>query len=151
MSRLRRSLLLSSLVVTGVLAAGVTNAAASVKVCLPVLAHGVGHDNGDFTTDATISSLGFMVGTSHAEFMPTDSPPDRQNFAGTITFTTALGKLYAPVAGSFFPTGEFTARSNKSVSGTGLLRGVTGMLDIRGTEDFQTFDFTEKITGRLCL
>src|SRR4051794_36891605 len=130
----RRFWLLVAAVTAGTLSAAAGSASAADHVCVPVFATGVGQDNGDFTTNATISSLGFMVGTSAAAFEPTASPPDRQNFTGAIVFTTAAGTLTAPVDGTFFPSGEFTATSN-SVSGTGLLRGVTGKLDIHGTED----------------
>ena len=145
MSLLRRSLLLFGLVLAGTFSAGVASAAAAGQVCLPVYATGVGHDNGDLTTDARIFSLGFMVGTSHAEFELTPT-----GFSGPIVFTTALGKLTAKVDGVVdFTTGKFEATST-SVSGAGLLRGVTGQLKITGTQD-QRGDFTEMITGRLCL
>jgi hypothetical protein len=150
-SPLRRSVLVFGLVVAGTLSGGVASASASGKVCLPVFATGVGQDLGGGQTRADISSLGFMVGTSTAQFVPTpDSTPEVLVFTGSIVFSTALGMLTAPVNGTFdLGTGRFEANSNASVSGTGLLRGVTGTLNIHGTQT--GIDFIERITGRLCL
>jgi hypothetical protein len=127
-------------------AAGGNNA----RICLPVLATGVGQDNFDFTTDATIRSHGILLGTTHAEFTPTGGTPPTVTFTGPIDFTTAIGTLTAQVAGSVnTATGAFASQST-SLSGTGAFRGVTGSLKLVGTENLQTGAFTETITGRLC-
>ena len=47
-------------------------------------------------------------------------------------------------------SGVFRATST-SLTGTGLLRGVSGGVTLEGLEDFATLRFTETITGRLCL
>ena len=46
-------------------------------------------------------------------------------------------------------SGAFRATST-SLTGTGLLRGVTGRVTLAGLEDFATLRFNETITGRLC-
>jgi hypothetical protein len=120
------------------------------RICLPVLATGVGQDNFDFTTDATIRSHGILLGSTHAEFTPTGGTPPTVTFTGPIDFTTTIGTLTAQVAGSVnTATGAFASQST-SLSGTGAFRGVTGSLKLVGTENLQTGAFTETITGRLC-
>jgi hypothetical protein len=47
-------------------------------------------------------------------------------------------------------SGAFRA-SSTSLTGSGLLRGVSGSVTLEGLEDFATLRFTETITGRLCL
>lgn len=60
-------------------------------------------------------------------------------------------ELTAQVAGTFdVASGVFRATST-SLTGTGLLRGVSGGVTLEGLEDFATLRFTETITGRLCL
>ena len=67
-----------------------------------------------------------------------------------IDFTNALGRS-ARWHGTFdVASGAFRATST-SLTGTGLLRGVSGSVTLEGLEDFATLRFTETITGRLCL
>jgi hypothetical protein len=140
--RLRAAVLLPLAVL---LVAASPAAASGPRICVPVKAQGAGHDNGDLTTDARITTHGILLGTTHAEFQPTDT-----GFTGPIVFTTRIGTLTAVVDGSFLATpGAFAAQSN-SVTGTGAFRGVTGDIHIEGLEDLSSFDFTETITGRLC-
>jgi hypothetical protein len=148
----RKALYVTVTILMALLTAAPAHAAGSDKarLCLPVLATGVGQDNFDFTTDATIRSHGILVGTSHAEFTPTGGTPPTVTFTGPIKFTTAIGTLTALVAGSVnTATGAFASQST-SLSGTGAFRGVTGSLKLVGTENLQTGAFTETITGRLC-
>lgn len=125
--------------------------ARSARICLPVLATGVGQDLGNFTTTATIRSHGVLLGTTSATFTPTGADETTVTFTGPIVFTTSIGTLTAQVDGSFnTATGAFASQST-SVDGTGAFRGVTGSLKFVGTEDLQEpHTFTETITGRLC-
>jgi hypothetical protein len=122
----------------------------SARICLPVLASGVGQDLGNFTTTATIRSHGVLLGTTNATFTPTGGDETTVTFTGPIVFTTAIGTLTAQVDGSVnTATGAFASQST-SVDGTGAFRGVSGNLRLVGTENLQTGAFTETITGRLC-
>ena len=47
-------------------------------------------------------------------------------------------------------SGAFQA-SSTSLTGSGVLRGVSGSVTLEGLEAFATLRFTETITGRLCL
>jgi hypothetical protein len=140
--RLRPAVLIALAVV---LVAASPAAASGSRICVPVEAQGAGQDNGDFTTDATITTRGILLGRTHAEFTPTAT-----GFTGPIVFTTAVGTLTAQVNGSFdLATGAFQAQST-SVTGRGAFRRVTGDIRIAGLEDLGTGAFTETISGRLC-
>ena len=103
--------------------------------CLPVDATGVGQDLGGGQTTATITGVDGTVAS----------------FVGPIVFTGLGGTLTAQVTGTLdVTTGVFTSTST-SVTGTGLLRRVTGDLTFTGTEDLTTGAFTEAIHGRLCV
>jgi len=57
----------------------------------------------------------------------------------------------AQVRGDFdLVTGAFQA-SSTTITGTGLLRHVTGDVSIAGTENLTTGSFTEELIGTLCL
>ena len=127
-------------------ASGATNR----RVCLPVVASGVGQDLGNFMTTATISSHGLLLGTTNATFTPTGGDATTVTFTGPIVFTTRIGSLTAQVDGSVnTATGAFASQSS-AVTGTGAFSGVTGHLTLAGTENLETGAFTETITGRLC-
>jgi hypothetical protein len=122
---------------------------ASARICLPVLATGVGRDLGNLTTEATVSSFNIPLGTTHATFVPDEVTPTALTFHGPIVFTSRIGTLTAQSDGSVnLATGEFVSQSN-DLSGTGAFRGVTGSLRFAGTEA-PDLTFTERITGRLC-
>jgi hypothetical protein len=124
--------------------------ARSARICLPVLASGVGQDLGNFKTTATIRSHGVLLGTTSATFAPTGGDETTVTFTGPIVFTTSIGTLTAQVEGSVNTvTGAFASRSTR-VDGTGAFSGVSGNLRFVGTEDLHTGAFTETITGRLC-
>lgn len=140
------TLIASAVVAAPANASGATRA----RICLPVVATGVGQDLGNFMTTATISSHGVLLGTTNATFMPTGGDGTTVTFTGPVVFTTRIGALTALVDGTFnTATGAFVSHST-SVSGTGAFRGVTGDLRLVGTENLQTGAFTETITGRLC-
>lgn len=139
------------------LSAGVAQAASTHQMhalCAAVRAQGVGQDVGNGTTEATITSHGVVLSTTHAMFTPTGMTGTNLAFEGPIMFTpraSSLGTLTAQVTGAFdLSTGEFHA-SSTSITGTGLLRHITGDLSIAGTEDLTTLRFTEVLTGRFCL
>ena len=120
-------------------------------ICVPVRATGVGQDLGGGRTQATISRHGLVVGHTTAAFTINQVVGTTASFTGPIVFTNALGTLTAQVAGTFdVASGAFRATST-SLTGTGLLRGVSGSVTIEGVEDFATLRFTETITGRLCI
>jgi hypothetical protein len=73
------------------------------------------------------------------------------SFTGPIVFTNTLGTLTAQAAGTFDVAGGAFRATSTSLTGTGLLRGVSGGVTLVGLEDFATLRFTETITGRLCL
>lgn len=102
-------------------------------------------------TQATISSHGLAVGHTAAAFTINQAVRTTASFTGPIDFTNALGTLTAQVAGTFdVASGAFRATST-SLTGTGLLWGISGSVTLEGLEDFATLRFTETITGRLCL
>jgi hypothetical protein len=142
----------ATLIASSLLAAPAhASAGRDARICLPVSATGVGQDNGDFTTTATITSHGIPLGTTHATFTPTGGDATTVTFSGPIKFTTYIGTLTAEVDGFVnLTTGVFGAAST-SVRGTGAFRGVTGDLTFAGLENLQTGAFTETITGRLCV
>jgi hypothetical protein len=120
-------------------------------ICVPVRATGVGQDLGGGRTQATISSHGVVVGHTAAAFTIHQVVGTSASFTSPIVFTNTLGTLTAQVAGTFdVASGAFRATST-SLTGTGLLRGVSGVVTLEGLEDFATLRFTETITGRLCL
>ncbi len=121
------------------------------RLCTPVRATGVGLDLGGGMTTATISSHGIVLGHTHASFTMGPITGTSASFSGPIVFTSDLGSLTANVAGAFdVSTGAFHATS-QSVTGTGLLRRVTGRVTIDGLENLSTGSFTETIAGRLCV
>ena len=123
-------------------------------LCVSVRAQGVGQDLGNGATEATITSHGVVVGTTHAMFTPTGMTGTSLAFDGPIVFTpklSSVGTLTAQVTGAFdLSTGAFHA-SSTSITGTGLLRHITGDVSIAGNEDLTTGSFTEELTGTLCL
>jgi hypothetical protein len=120
-------------------------------ICVPVHATGVGQDLGGGKTQATISSHGLVVGPTNASFAINQVVGTTASFTGPIVFTSPLGTLTANVAGTFdVASGAFGATST-SITGTGLLRRVSGSVTLAGLEDLATLGFTETITGRLCL
>jgi hypothetical protein len=134
-----------------VAARGAAHAAAAHTRCATVEATGTGQDLGNGQTTATVSVGGVTVGTTSATFTITGSEGTTLFFEGPITFTGLGGTLTANVTGTLdAATGDFTSTST-SVTGTRSLRAVTGDLTFSGHEDLVTGDFTESITGNLCL
>ena len=122
----------------------------SHTICAPVYATGGGQGLGG-RTQATISSHGLVVGHTAAAFTINQVVRTTASFTGPIVFTNTLGTFTAQVAGTFdVASGAFRATST-SLTGTGLLRGVSGSVTLEGLEDFATLRCTETITGRLCL
>ncbi len=119
--------------------------------CVPVAASGVGQDLGGGQTTATISVAGVEVGTTAAAFTITGVDVNIASFTGPIVFTGLGGTLTAQVTGTLDVTTGVFGSTSTSVTGTGLLRRVTGDLTFTGTEDLATGAFTESIRGQLCL
>lgn len=128
-------------------------AALASAPCTPVRLSGTGQaDLGAFTTTATLSWHGHVVGTTRASFTPTGGDATTATFTGPIVFIPHRlpGTLTATVTGAItLNDGAFTNDST-SVTGSGRLAGVTGQLHFAGVEDLSTGVFTETVTGRLC-
>jgi hypothetical protein len=128
------------------------------SICLPVYLTATGQDLGPDTeghlmTTSTVLLAGHPVATTKATFTPSGSPTgDALAFTGPIVFTfgSQPSTLTANVQGSVnLSTGVFQATSI-TVTGVGLLSGVSGSLVFRGTENLATGAFTETIRGTLC-
>ena len=120
------------------LPAGVAQAAAghhAHAACALLRARGDGQDLGNGVTEATITTHGVVLGTTNAIFTPTGLTGTDLAFDGPIVFTpklAGLGTLTAQVTGaSDLSTGAFQVTST-SLTGTGLLRHVTGHVSIAG-------------------
>jgi hypothetical protein len=153
MSCIRRCLLAGSAGLVVLTCAGVAQAKSRVarQLCVPVHATGVGQDLGNGMTEATISSHGVVLGTTHATFTPTTVTPTAESFTGPIVFSSNVGMLTAQVTGAVDLTaGTFTATST-SITGTRFLRAVGGQVTLSGSENLTTGAFTETITGKLCI
>jgi hypothetical protein len=148
----RRSLLAALAVSCAVPA---TDAAAAAPrragpVCVPILATGVGQDLGGGMTEATISAGGIAVGRTNASLTTTGVTGTKASFVGPLVFTSRAGTLAAQSTGSVdVTTGDFRTTAT-DLTGTGLLRGITGNVTLVGNENLTTGAFTETITGRLC-
>jgi len=121
--------------------------------CVSVTADGVGQDLGGGVTEATLSVGGRTIGTTRAAFTLGTISGTAAPFTGPLVFTPnrVPGTLTAQLTGAFdVTTGVFTATST-SVTGTRALRGVTGAITIRGTENFADGTSTETISGELCV
>jgi hypothetical protein len=152
-SLVHRCSLVAALAAVVALPAGSAQAAAprTHAICVPIHATGVGRDLGSGQTEATISSHGLVVGRTHASFTINQVVGTTASFTGPIVFTSAPGTLTAQVAGTFDVASGAFAVTSTSITGTGLLRGVSGSVNLAGLEDLATFGFTETISGRLCL
>jgi hypothetical protein len=130
--------------------AGATLPLRAVVGCVPIRASGVGQDLGGGVTEATISVGGLAVGRTNASFTTTGLSGTIASFTGPVVFSSLAGTLTAEAAGSLdVTTGDFRTTST-SLTGTGLLRGITGQVTLVGNENLTTGSFTETITGRLC-
>jgi hypothetical protein len=132
--------------------------AAPLKVCAPVFLTAVGQelppDSQGLHTTGTASLAGVPVATTNATFAPAGQPAGAiLSFSGPIVFTPISGgspTLTANVLGTVdLGSGAFPATTT-SVTGTGVLAGVSGSLTFRGTENLSTRVFTETITGKVC-
>jgi len=133
------------------------------KVCAPVSLTAVGQDQGadsqgNLHTTATASLAGVPVAvpvaTTNATFTPGGPPTGTTlSFSWPIVFTpisSGSPTLTANVLGTVdVGSGVFRATTT-SVTGTGVLAGVSGSLTFQGTEDLGTGVFTETITGKVC-
>lgn len=152
MAPVRKCSLLAALTSVDIAPPGAAQGAAlpAGPICLPISATGVGQDLGGGNTEATISIRGVEVGRTNASFTTTEVVGTIASFTGPIVFNSLPGKLTAQVAGTVdLATGAFQATST-SVTGTGLLRGITGRVTLVGHQNFTTGGFTETLTGQLC-
>jgi hypothetical protein len=137
------------LAVAGALASG--GFAQAAESCHKINAKGIGQNNGDFTTDATIIGGGLLNGTTHASFTLTGFSPPIASFTGSIVVMTHTGSLTTSVNGTLdIVTGEFITAGGV-IGGTGKLAGATGTLVFQGDQDVTTGQFTEQVTGVVCV
>jgi hypothetical protein len=107
------------------------------------------------TTEADIIGGGILNGTTRAEFVFT-GPPDPQTgeipFDGELVLTTKHGVLtFNAVNGALNGgTGKFSTELYV-IGGTGRFSNATGSLFISGITNLDTGDFTEDISGEICL
>ncbi len=131
--------------------------ASTSRLCVPVRAVGVGQDNGvnaqgQLTTTGTVLVGGVEVATSQATFTPGTQSATALSFSGPIVLASEVdaSMLTAEVNGSVdLSTGKFTATST-SVTGTGVISGISGHLRFKGRENLGTGEFQENISGKLC-
>jgi hypothetical protein len=129
-----------------------TAVGASSTVCVPVRATGIGQDLGNFRTRADIFVGGVRVGSTAATFAPTGQVGSTVTFSGPIEFTArlGLGTLTVSATGSVDVTTGVFESAGPVTAATGALRGTSGALTFRGTENLSTGAFTESVTGQLC-
>lgn len=117
--------------------------------CRALHATGVGTDNGDGTTSATLYQGDRAIGTSEG-MLAGEIVDGMLAFTGTIVLTTSRGSLEATVEGTFDTvTGDFAARS-VDISGKGPMKNATGRLRLAGTQDLVTGEFTEVVQAKVC-
>jgi hypothetical protein len=117
--------------------------------CRALHATGVGTDNGDGTTSATLYQGDRTVGTSEG-VLAGEIVDGMLAFTGTIVLTTSKGSLEAAVEGTFDTvTGDFAARS-VDISGKGAMKNAAGRLRLAGTQDLVTGEFTEVVHAKVC-
>jgi hypothetical protein len=131
---------------------------AGPTICLPVRLTGTGDGlpddgSGSIRTEALISFARVPVATTIATFTPQPSPVGGPlSFIGPIVFTPRAGTstFTAQVQGTVdLDSGKFRAQST-SITGTGVLAGISGSLTFAGTQDLASGKFTESIRGSLC-
>ena len=120
--------------------------------CRALHATGVGTDNGDGTTSATLYQGEREVGTTEGALVPGVPVDGVLPFTGTIVLTSfKKGTLEALVEGTFDTvTGEFAARS-VDIEGKGPMKNATGKLRLAGVQDLTTGQFTEVVHARICV
>jgi len=156
MKSLGSIILLTLIFVVGI-QASVRPAQAAVS-CHTINAKGVGAgvDDGDgnpatVATIATIKGGGLLHGTTAASFGITGIAGTIASFDGMLTFTTNKATLTVAVVGGLdVVSGAFSATGDV-VAATGKLVGATGTLHFEGIQDLTTGDFTEDVTGNICV
>ncbi|ALJ00880.1 hypothetical protein [Rufibacter tibetensis] len=99
-------------------------------------------------TEADIIGGGLLNGTTRASFILTSFG----SFTGFLQITTKHGKLDFRIYDGYASETEFRATAvAMEGSGTGKLRGATGVLYLEGVTINANGDFTENITGEICL
>jgi hypothetical protein len=112
-------------------------------------------NNGNGTTDGTITESGKLDGTEHAVFTSPFTPtPDANSFSFTddLTITTGRGTLQTHNVGLFdAANGVFTVivRIDPN-AGTGEFAGATGVLYLNGKTTDGGATFQAEITGEIC-
>ena len=102
-------------------------------------------------TEATIVHAGILNGTTSGQLAMTGGTPPVFTVMGTGVLTTHNGTLTVSVVGTFnAATGLFQA-NGQVVHGTGTFAGASGMLTFVGVEDLASGQFTQTITGTVCL
>ena len=119
--------------------------------CHKINATGVGQDLGGGNTTARISDGGLLDGTTAGAFAIVGGAPPVLAIEGSVVFTTNKATLTVGVSGTFdVSTGAFSA-SGPVTDATGKLEGATGSLALSGVQNLATGQFTETITGNICV
>jgi len=156
MQSLRKLILLTLILVVGIQTG--TNPAQAAISCHTINAKGIGRGVDDrdgnpatVATIATIKGAGLLHGTTAASFEITGITGAVASFDGTLTFTTNKATLTVAVVGGLdVASGAFSATGDV-VAATGKLAGATGTLHFEGIQDLTTGDFTEDVTGNICV
>lgn len=130
--------------------AGSVQAKTGGESCHKINATGVGQDLGGGHTTARIIGGGLLQGTTRGAFAIGGAPPV---FAieGSVVFTTNRATLTVGVSGTFdVSTGAFSA-AGPVTDATGKLEGASGSLTLSGVENLATGQFTETVTGSICV
>lgn len=129
-------------------------AASPHTFCLSFRALGTGQDLGGGHTQGVLSVAGHQIGTTEAFFVLGPGTAPVATFTGPLSFVPArgpAGSLVAQLDGTFDTAGGSFAARSTSLTGTGVLRPVTGKLQVDGHESLTDGSFTETLTGRLCV
>ena len=119
--------------------------------CRAFHATGVGTDNNDLTTSATLYHGQNAVGSTEGAFELVATVDGVLYFTGTILLTTPKGTLDAAVEGTIDTvSGDFAAHSTEVV-GAGAFKNATSKLRVWGTQDLAALTFTEVVHARICV
>jgi hypothetical protein len=144
MLTLRNIVLSLSVMTLGMLGATAPASAADAK-CHSIHAQGEGESTSPLTTTARITGGGILNGSTAAVFTPTTA-----GFTGPITFHTNSKEIVVVTIDGTLTGAAFHAQGAVT-SGTGKFQNSTGSLIFDGVIVNSAGDFTETVTGNICL
>jgi hypothetical protein len=119
--------------------------------CHRIHAKGLGQDVGNGTTHAQISGGGLLHGTTQGNLAIIGAAGTVLTVDGTVAFTPNRATLTVHVTGPFDISNGVFSLSGPVISATGRLAGATGILTLGGVENTTTGQFSEEVTGRICV